>query len=235
MVDAAGTVLAGAAPPVMPFTTLSVRALACGGLALALAGAAQAAAVLTAAEARIEFRTPTTCVVALTVAVSGTVDVEHRLALGSGAVVELTGIEGAAALGSPRDIGSTRALVVRPSQPAYTLRYVVTNRESGAHRCALWLPTTPADGRSRNVRLLVQVPPGAMAGASMPGLAWTGERGETTLGHLPAFVHVSFAEAGGRPSWDVSRMMDIVTLLVLAVASGLWLRRRAPSAAGVGE
>ena len=217
----------------MPSTTLSARTLACSCAVWALAGQAQAAAVLTAADAHIAFRSPTACMVALTVSVSGAAEVEHRLALGSGAVVELAGIDGADAVGAPRDVGRTRALVVHPRQPAYTIRYAVTNADSDAHRCALWLPTVPADGRSRNVRLHVQVPTGASLGGSMPGFLWTGERGEATLGHLPAFVRVSFAEAGARPSWDVQRVMDLVTLLVLAVASALWLRRaRAAGARG---
>ncbi len=217
----------------MPSLFLSARALACACAVWALAGQAQAAAVLTAADARIEFRSPTSCTVALTVSVSGAADVEHRLALGPGAAVELVGIEGADAVSAARDIGRTRAVTVRPRQPAYTIRYAVTNADDDAHRCALWLPTVPADGRSRNVRLHVQVPPGAVPGGSMPGFAWTGERGEATLGHLPAFVRVPFADAGTRPSWDVSRIMDLVTLLVLAGASALWLRRaRAAGAHG---
>ena len=228
----------------MPSTTLSVRALAWGCAAWAVAaGQAQAAAVLTSAAATIEFRSPTACTVALTVSVSGAVEVEHRLALGSGAAVELAGIEGADAVGPARDIGRTRAVVVRPRLSDYTIRYAVMNPESDAYRCALWLPTVPADGRSRNVRLFVLLPTGTTPGGSMPGFTWTGERGEATLGHLPAFVRVSFAAAGERPPWDVSRVMDIVTLLVLAVASGLWLRRargagaprRTPNPAEVGE
>lgn len=217
----------------MPSMSISARVLACVCALWALPGQVHAAAVLTAADVRIEFRSPTACTVALTVSVSGAAEVEHRLALASGAAVELTGIDGAEAVGAARDVGRTRALVVRPSQPAYTIRYAVTNGEGGGHRCALWLPTTPADGRSRNVQLHVQVPVGAVPGGSMPGFVWTGERGEATLGHLPAFVRVSFAEAGARPSWDVSRVMDLVTLLVLAVASALWIRRaRAAGARG---
>ncbi len=217
----------------MPSTPLSAQALACGCVVWALAGQAQAAAVLTAADARIAFTSPTSCTVALTVSVGGAPEVEHRLALGSGAAVELTGIDGADAVGPARDIGRTRALSVRPSQSSYTIRYAVQNPGSEAHRCALWLPTASADGRSRNVRLSVQVPQGAVTGGSMPGFVWTGERGEATLGHLPAFVRVSFAGAGARPAWDVSRVMDVVTLLVLAVASALWLRRaRAAGAHG---
>jgi hypothetical protein len=199
----------------------------------ALAGQAPAAAVLTAADAHIEFRSPTSCTVALTVSVSGAAEVEHRLALGSDAAVELVAIDGAEAVSAARDIGRTRAVTVRPTQPAYTIRYAVMNAGRDAHRCALWLPTVPADGRSRNVRLRVQVPAGAVPGGSMPGFAWTGGRGEATLGHLPAFVRVSFSDAGARPSWDVSRLMDLVTLLVLAGASALWLRRaRGTSARG---
>ena len=199
--------------------------LACCLLLWAAPAAAIAAGVLTAAEARIAFRSPTSCAVTLTVSVSGAEEVEHRLALGPDTVADLAGIDGADAVGPTRDVGRTRALVVRPRQPSYTIRYDVTNGENEPHRCALWLPTTPADGRSRNVHLHVQVPPGATPGGSMPGFLWTGERGETTLGHLPAFVRVSFAESGARPSWDVSRVMDLVTLLVLAGASVLWLRR----------
>jgi hypothetical protein len=217
----------------MPSTTLFARALACSCVAWVMAGQAHAAAVLIAADARIVFASPTSCTVVLTVSVTGAAEVEHRLALGSGAAVALAGIEGADAVGAARDSGRTRAVIVRPSQPEYTIRYAVTNAEGEAYRCALWLPTVPADGRSRNVQLHVQVPAGAVPGGSMPGFAWTGERGEATLGHLPAFVRVAFAEAGGRPPWDVSRVMDLVTLLVLAVASALWLRRaRAASARG---
>lgn len=215
----------------MPSLSLSARALAYGCAVWALTSQAQAAAVLTAADARIAFRSPMSCTVALTVSVSGAEEVEHRLALGSGAAVELIVIDGADAVSAARDIGRTRAVTVRPRQPAYTIRYAVMNADRDAHRCALWLPTVPADGRSRHVRLHVQVPPGAVPGASMPGFAWTGERGEATLGHLPAFVRVSFAAAGARPSWDVSRTMDLVTLLVLAGASALWLRRARAAAA----
>lgn len=217
----------------MPSMSPSARVLACICALWALPGEAHAAAVLTAADARIDFGSPTSCTVALTVSVSGAAEVEHRLALGLGAEVELTGIDGADAVSAAHDIGRTRAVVVRPGQPSYTIRYAVTNPEGHAHRCALWLPTVPADGRARNVRLRVQVPPGTVPGGSMPGFAWTGERGEATLGHLPAFVRVSFAGAGARAPWDVSRLMDVVTLLVLAGASALWLRRaRAASARG---
>ena len=66
------------------------------------------------------FDSPTSCTVALTVSVSGAAEVEHRLVLGSGAAVQLTGIDGAETARAERAIGPTRALVVRPRQPAYT-------------------------------------------------------------------------------------------------------------------
>jgi hypothetical protein len=196
-------------------------------LASCLPAIAMAAPVLTAAEAVIRFTSSTQCEVTLTLAVSGAAEVEHRLELLEGAHVELTSVAGAAAASSPRTIGRTSALVLAPAKPGatYTIAYRVTQAPARPYRCPVWLPTAPADGRSRNVQLHVHVPAGARPGGTMPGFVWTGERGQATLGHLPAFVRVPFTAAGAQPSWDVSRVMDVVTLLVLAGASGLWLRR----------
>ena len=42
----------------------------------------------------------------------------------------------------------------------------------GAFRCPIWLPTTPADGRSRAVRLIATLPSGASPSGTMPSFAW---------------------------------------------------------------
>ena len=195
---------------------------------------ALAAPVLAAADARIRFESPTACTVELALTIEGASQVEHRVEAVDGSRVELLQVSGAAQVGEPRTVGRTLALQLAPSQPAYVLRYRVQQPESRRERCPLWLPSIPADGRSRNVRLTVQLPAGATPGGTMPGFAWNGDRGDATLGHLPAFVRVAYAEAGRTPPWDVSRVMDVITLATLAVASALWLvRKRASGARGL--
>ena len=201
------------------------------------------APVLASADARIRIESPTACSVELAVTVEGASQVEHRVEAVEGSRVELLQVSGAAQVGDPRRVGHTLSLVVTPAQPAYTLHYRVQQPDSRRDRCPLWLPAVPADGQSRNVRLTVQLPGGATPGGTMPGFVWSGDRGETTLGHLPAFVRVAYADAGRTPPWDVSRVMDAITLATLAVATALWMfRKRAPAprtapptAAGAGE
>ena len=159
--------------------------------------AALGAPVLASADARIRIESPTACAVELAVTVEGASQVEHRVEAVEGSRVELLQVtRRGCRLAEPRRVGRTLSLVVTPGQPAYTLRYHVQQPDSRRDRCPLWLPAVPADGRSRNVRLTVQLPAGATPGGTMPGFVWTGDRGETTLGHLPAFVRVAYAEAG---------------------------------------
>jgi hypothetical protein len=204
-----------------------------GWLAAMLPVSSQAAPVLASAEARIRIESPTACTVDLTITIEGASQVEHRVEAVDGSRVELLQVSGAVQVGDIRTVGRTRSLLLAPGQPAYALRYRVQQPDWRRERCPLWLPTIPADGRSRNVHLTVELPAGAMPGGTMPGFRWTGERGETTLGHLPAFVRVAYAEAGRTPPWDVSRVMDVITLATLALASALWLvRKRARPRAG---
>lgn len=213
-----------------PFPTRGILAcwlLVCG------APAALAAPVLASADARIRIESPTACTVELAITIAGASQVEHRIEAVDGSRVELLEVSGAAQIGETRVVGRTLSLQLARSQPAYALRYRVQQPEWRRERCPLWLPSIPADGRSRNVRLTVQLPAGATPGGTLPGFAWIGERGEATLGHLPAFVRVVYAEAGRTPPWDVSRVMDVITLATLAVASALWLaRKRAGPRAG---
>lgn len=198
-------------------------------LAVCLAVKVAAAPVLTAAEAVIRFTSPLQCDVRLTLAVSGgAADVEHRLELLEGARVELTSVEGAAEARPARDVGRTRALVLAPATPgaAYSISYRVAQTAARPHRCPLWLPTAPADGRSRNVRLTVHLPGDSVAAGTMPAFTWAGAVGTAVVPHLPAFVVVTYTAAGAHRPWDVSRVMDAVALGTLALASAIWLRRQ---------
>jgi hypothetical protein len=211
----------------IPRLTPGTTGLACVLLCAAAwtSPALGAPAVLRSAEVQIDMTAPTACAVVLTVAIDGVQGaVEHRLEMLDGATV--TPVDSlSAATDPPRDIGRTRALTVRPAAPSYSLRYRVTQPPSGAFRCPLWLPTTPTDGRSRAVRLRVQLPRGARPAGTMPAFAWNAGVGTATLGHLPAFVRLPF-EADGVPApWNLARLMDGVSLAVLAVASLIFWRR----------
>lgn len=225
----------------MSTATAIRRSLARAGVAVVgLAVPAVAAPVLTSADARIAFVAPNVCEVTLTLAVGGAPAIEHRLEALAGSHTELLEVRGGAHDDEVREIGRTRALVIRPSGARYALRYRVTQPADRPHRCPLWLPTAPADGLTRNVRLSVALPAGTRASATMPSFAWTvagsgdhargaattGPVGVATLGHLPAFVVVPFADEGSPRPWDVSRAMDAAAIGTLVLASAVWLRRR---------
>ena len=185
-----------------------------------------AKAVLESADARIGFSAPATCDVTLTLTVTGASEVEHRLEWLEGTRSDLIAVTGAERVGDVREIGRTRALVVRPSQSSYTIHYRVEQTAAHAYRCPIWLPTAPADGRSRHVQMHVTLPGGTTASGTMPAFLWSGAEGTATLPHLPAFVIVPFAAAGSARPWDVSRVMDVMALTTLAVASAIWLLRQ---------
>jgi len=197
-----------------------------GGATLLAAPAAAAPAVLRGADAAVEFTAPVTCAVQLSVTVDGVAaPVEHRLEHLEGAAATLDGVDGGRAE-LVRAVGRTLVAHITPAAPAYTLRYRVTQPPAGAFRCPVWLPTTPADGRSRAVRVTVTVPPAAVPVGTFPAFVWTGRTGIATLGHLPAFVRVPYAGADVEPPWNLAGLMDGVSLGVLAVASLVWWRRR---------
>ncbi len=193
-----------------------------------VSGRVIAAPVLTNADAAVRFTSPLACEVALTLTVTGATDVEHRLELLEGASVRLVALERAVEARPAQDIGRTRTLVVAPAAgaPQYVLRYRIQQARSRPGRCPIWLPTVPTDGRSRSVRVTIDLPDGQTASGTMPTFAWQGTRGTAVLAHLPAFVIVPFADAGAPRPWDIARVMDAVALASLAVASAVWLRRR---------
>ena len=121
---------------------LARRVLVCllGALALP-ALTAVAAPVLRGAEVRVEFQSPTACVVELTVNVEGAAQVEHRVEVVDGARVELSEIRGAAQIGECADgRAHARARGAAGRAPTYTLRYAVEQPPSSAGRCPLWIP-----------------------------------------------------------------------------------------------
>jgi hypothetical protein len=201
---------------------------AVAGLAAVLgAGPVLAApAVLRDAEARVTVTAPTACEVDLSVSIDGSpAVVEHRLEVLAGATVVVVGTPGAASSEAPRTVGRTQVLTLRPDSATYAVRYRVTQPPAGAFRCPLWLPTTPADGRSRAVRLTVTLPPGARPSGTMPSFKWAGPVGTATLGHLPAFVRLPYGTAGMPAPWNLARAMDGVSAGVLVLASLLWWRQ----------
>jgi hypothetical protein len=194
-------------------------------LVLATSPAVRTAPVLRSAVVEIRFVSPAICQVALTSAVDGATTVEHRIEIASGTQVELVNLRGGSMQGPPADVGRTRALIVRPAGREYTLDYRVSLPPDRAHRCPLWLPAAPADGRTRSVRIDVAIPEGTSPAGTMPALAWTGALGTTTVGHLPSFVLVPFAAPGAPRPWDVSRVVDATALITLVAASLAWLLR----------
>lgn len=190
------------------------------------ADGAQAAPVLAAASAEVRFERADVCAVALRLTVTGTTTVEHRLEVRAGTSVELLGVEGATVSSPPRDLGRTRALALTTTPAPYTINYRVTQGPGWTHRCPLWLPTIPTDGRSRAVAVAVTLPAGATPGSTMPALSWSDATGRATLAHMPAALIVPFSGVGGSSPLDVARLMDVTAVASLVVGTGWWLRRR---------
>ena len=162
----------------------------------------------------------------MTLTVEGSREIDHRVEVFSGGSADLVDVRGARPVGDVRSIGRTRSLVLQPGQPTYGFRYRATQPDDFAGRCPIWLPAVPTDGRSRAVSIRLQLPPGSIAGHSMPSFEWTGTRGLARLGHLPAFVRLAYAADGEAPGWGIGRVMDAVAVLVFAAATAIWAWRR---------
>jgi hypothetical protein len=161
----------------------------------------------------------------MTLAVEGVSEIEHRIETFDGGRIELVGISGARQVGDVRAIGRTQSLVLRPDEASYGFRYRAMQPAHRADRCPIWLPTVPADGRSRPVRLEIDLPPATAAGTSMPAFLWTGAHGAATLGHLPAVVRVPYTREGDARGWGIDSMMDALAVAVFVVASAAWTWR----------
>jgi hypothetical protein len=187
---------------------------------------AVAAAVLRSADIRISVTSPTSCEVTMAMTVEGGSEIDHRVEAFDGAGFDLMTIRDARQIRDPRAIGRTRSLVLRLDRPTYEFRYGVRQPEGRAYRCPLWLPAVPTDGQSRAVRLQIELPPATTPGSSFPAFTWSGTRGSTTLGHVPAFVRVAYGSQGEESGWDVGRVMDVAAIAVFVVASAWWVWRR---------
>lgn len=159
----------------------------------------------------------------LTVEGAGALD--HRIEARDDTQIQLSGVRGARQVQEPRTVGRTQSLVLEPAAAGHEVAYSV-QRSATDDRCPLWVPVSPADGRSRAVRISVELPSGTMPRVTMPAFAWNGSTGTTTLGHVPAFVRVAYGPAGDAMTWDVSTVMDALAGFVFAGASGIWLWRR---------
>jgi hypothetical protein len=192
-----------------------------------------AAPVLRAADARIVIASRTSCDVRLSLTIDGASEVEHRLAMAEGDRRRFVNVEGATLVEPIRDVGATVSLRVRPAGASYVLGYSVQHREPlrigfldpVRDRCPIWLPTIPTDGRSRAVRMTIELPPGSTAGATMPAFTWTGTAGTATLGHLPSIVRVPYAATGEAAPWSLPRAIDTLAIATFAAATAAWIWR----------
>jgi hypothetical protein len=203
-------------------------------LLLSLSDIVSAANMLQEARVRITMSDPVTCDVTLSgvIVLDGGGDVEQRLQRLDGSRVDLLGVTGAEQTAPPHRIGLTEVLVLRfPAAGSYPyeVRYRVTQPDEWAYRCPVWLPTVSTDGRSRKVQIEVILPPAAQpAGGSFPVLEWDRGIGRATLGHLPAFVRLPYAEPGQarKPMRDMGRLMDFAAIGMLIAGTLLWVVRR---------
>jgi hypothetical protein len=195
--------------------------------------ALSATPVLRAADARIIIASRTSCDVRLSVTIDGAREVEHRLAIAAGDRRQFLNVEGATLVEPIRDVGATMSLRLRPTDASYVLSYSVQHQEPlrigfldpVRDRCPIWLPTIPTDGRSRAVRMTIELPPGNTAGATMPAFTWNGTVGTATLGHLPSIVRVPYAANGEAAPWSLPRAIDTLAIGTFAAATAAWLWR----------
>jgi hypothetical protein len=189
--------------------------------------------VLRGADARIIIASRTSCDVRLSVTIDGAREVEHRLALADGDRRQFVNVEGATLVEPIRDVRATLSLRLRPTGVSYVLHYSVQHQEplrigfldAVRDRCPIWLPTIPTDGRSRVVRMTIELPPGSTAGATMPAFTWNGTVGTATLGHLPSIVRVPYAANGEALPWSLPGAIDTLAIGTFAAATAAWIWR----------
>jgi hypothetical protein len=184
-----------------------------------------AAPVLLSADLKIAVTSPTSCEVTMSLAVDGGADIDHRIETFEGSRIELAAVRGARQVDRVRAIGRTQSLVLRPDARTYEFRYRAQQPAGREHRCPIWLPVVPTDGRSRVVRLEVDLPASTTPGASMPAFTWTGPHGAAALGNLPAVVRIPYTSPGDARGWSIDSVMDALAIAVVAGATALWMWR----------
>jgi hypothetical protein len=187
--------------------------------------------MLRSAAVNVTMTSPTSCEVTMALETITSDDVDHRVEAFAGSSIELVAVRDAAQVGSPRQIGMTRSLVVRAvAGKPYQIEYRFIQPEERAFRCPIWAPALPTEGRSRPVIIKVTLPERfSPKGRSFPALTWTGSEGTATLGHLPAFVRVRYIGDGtGREggALDIAGAMDVAAMAVFALATAVWVWRR---------
>ena len=198
--------------------------------------ALSATPVLRAADVRAIIASRTSCDVRLSVTISGATEVEHRLAIADRDGWQLVNVEGARLVEPIRAVGATLSLRLRPAGASYVLDYSVQHQpplrieflDRVRDRCPIWLPTIPTDGRSRAVRMTIELPPGSTAGApgtTLPAFTWNGTVGTATLGNLPSIVRVPYAADGEALPWSLPGAIDRLAIGAFAAATAAWIWR----------
>jgi hypothetical protein len=228
----------------------AVAALVCGGVLFTVSVARDAAAapVVNGANVHVVLTSPTSCDVeaAYTIQVDRPEPIPFTLQTFDGTHVELVSVNGAAVASADlQHSGKTTIFSARPAVPGTlttNVRYRVTQTSEWSYRCPIWLPAVPTARRPGGVAVQVELPAGvAVAGTTMPPLRRTQSGGVASLSHIPSFVRVPFLAPGeprsGVTGWDVSRIVDVATIVVLLGSSLVWLalrerrRRRTPAVA----
>jgi len=190
-----------------------------------MSSAARAAPVVRSADLKITVTSPTSCDVTMVVAIDGGADIDHRIEAFAGSHVELAAMRGARHVGGIQTIGRTQSLVLKPEAASYEFSYHAVQPADRGYRCPIWLPAVPTDGRSRAVRLEVDLPVGATPAASMPAFTWTGAHGTAALGHIPAVVRITYASPGESRGWGINSIVDALAIAVFAGATAIWTWR----------
>jgi hypothetical protein len=181
--------------------------------------------VVRSADLKITVTSPRSCDVTMVLAIDGAADIDHRIEAVEGTRIELAAVRGARHVGGVRTIGRTQSLVLQPEAGSYEFSYHAVQPADREYRCPIWLPAVPTDGRSRAVRLDIDMPAIATPGASMPAFRWTGAHGTATLGHIPAIVRVPYASPGEARGWGINSIMDALAIAVFAGATAIWTWR----------
>ncbi|MFN8061273.1 MAG: hypothetical protein U0Q12_19085 [Vicinamibacterales bacterium] len=171
------------------------------------------------------------------VASGDAMSVSHRIVVYPGATIEETEVSGEGVASLPMgDAGRTQRLDVtgaRGSEWRYSVAYRARVTPEWAYRCPLWLPDAPSTGALDRMHVDVALPAAALPlPDAFPALAWDGGRGRAALANLPIMVRTPFDD----PSTGIApgsfdrlgrrRLVDVITVAAVVIASGGWLANR---------
>jgi hypothetical protein len=187
------------------------------------------------ARAHVTFTSVTECLVDQTFRIDNADDaaVAHRLVRFPGATIDRLAADGSSIEGDVDEVG--RTLIAAVNVPGGGAEYRMAHRtrvdEAWAGRCPLWLPDAGSTGALGRMTIEVSLPDGSVVlPDAFPRLAWDGARGTTRLSNLPSQVRVAFALGEAEAGWAArigrQRLLDVLTLVILASASSIWWARR---------